>query len=742
MSSPNLFQNFDGSNISNADRSCGIYAHFTSVNIVNSRFINIGKTFSSDLNFGIFARLNDGVSKLTLKGFGGTTSSITTFEKVSCPFRVIVGNTDIRDVYSKDSRLGAYYETNSVSPTAATIEFRNCLFEEYSAGGVFINLSKRLIRKLVVNNCQFIDSGSRFDAPPVFGFDRYGLLVFASQLNPIKECQISGNTFSNENKNLSTLYRTGGVFLRNIKYGLIENNNVFDNDALNTFNKDFKGFRLEHCTGLTVRDNSVYGSPGAFATNKTSTGIDIFESGANRITCNFVNNLRTGIGFAGENCDHTSFSKNRMSTHANGLLLAADAIIGAQIKQDNRWHGPAPLEGNFAFTGFDPFDPSHIDRVQMSKFEINTSDQNNVLWANPRIIGAEPDNDYWFEYNPVLPPPQYPQAYDCGILTCCAEEDDEFSEGDILTLNGNFPPYKGFPASGWEAELRLYQVLDNNPALRPTESPAETWYAAKSTTNLAQLFSAYTMSTNAGNDPALLDQMSTSGAIIDALLAQLYAKDAQITQTQSPSEEAQFLTERLTILNQLETELVNFTTLGNTILETIQLEASAAGSNLSSLTSSNIYEQNLKAVLQIQLDLLASGLEISTSQHTSLQSIASQCRYEGGIGVLMARLMLDGASYDDNEICIERSKQQVAQPALSARLMPNPASEKVLLQIGKPFSEGRAKLYDTFGKVVAEYSLSGPETYIFVEGLSSGVYFLVVSLDQEVFSPLKLAVQR
>ncbi|MCB9332104.1 MAG: T9SS type A sorting domain-containing protein [Lewinellaceae bacterium] len=52
------------------------------------------------------------------------------------------------------------------------------------------------------------------------------------------------------------------------------------------------------------------------------------------------------------------------------------------------------------------------------------------------------------------------------------------------------------------------------------------------------------------------------------------------------------------------------------------------------------------------------------------------------------------------------------------------------------------KLYDTFGKVVAEYRLSGSETYIFVEGLSSGVYFLAVSLDQDVFSPLKLAVQR
>lgn len=706
QSNPNIFQDYDGADISGAARASGIFTYFSGVNIVNSYFIDIGKIGSGGLNYGVYAIAIDDATSLSFQGLGGSGTSLAAFVNVSCPIRMNRGNLSMKNVRAVNTRIGLYYGIPVFNPSPVNIEVKDCLFENYAAGGCFFDLNQRLVNKLSVQNCQFNDGAASMFPIPVPGFmHRYAVALFATQLNTIKNLTIRDNLFINVNKNFSSIYNTGAIFLRNIEDGLIEENTITDYDGLNTQYKDFRGIRLENCTGLTVRDNSISGSGNAYATNKTSTGIDIFESGKNLISCNVVDRMRTAISFAGENCDLTTFKMNNMYEHDNGLLLAADAVIGKQIMQDNRWYGPAPLEGNFVFVGFDPTSPAHINRVGMSKFEINTADQNTVLWANPRIIGSEQDNDYWFEYDPALPPAVFPLAYFCPVEVCCDEE--ELSESSLLALEGNYPAFEGFAASTWEAEFRLYRQLHENPNLRPAGSAEASWYNAQSPANLGQLYAANESAWQSGNDPALLNPVVSSNGAIANLLDQLYAKDEQIAQAQNPADAAQLLSERSAILEQLEAEQANYVQSANTLLANTEQQAATAATNLGTVNAANTYEQNLKDVLQIQLALMVSGQAISISQQTALQNIAAQCRYEGGLGVLLARLMLDGQTYDDAALCSERG-QSAGQKQFGIsgmRVQPNPAHDRFLVGIDQPFEEGFAILHDALGRTLGEQRL-------------------------------------
>ncbi|HLP95230.1 MAG TPA: T9SS type A sorting domain-containing protein [Saprospiraceae bacterium] len=137
-----------------------------------------------------------------------------------------------------------------------------------------------------------------------------------------------------------------------------------------------------------------------------------------------------------------------------------------------------------------------------------------------------------------------------------------------------------------------------------------------------------------------------------------------------------------------------------------------------------LWEQNLKNVLQIQLGLLATGLPLTETQQTMMQAIANQCRYEGGYGVLLARQMVPGQTYDDEILCSARGRAESKTPSSSFTVFPNPASDYIQLNAGNHASAGTVDLINALGQVVRTYTWEGSETRLNITDVPNGAYYL------------------
>ena len=73
--------------------------------------------------------------------------------------------------------------------------------------------------------------------------------------------------------------------------------------------------------------------------------------------------------------------------------------------------------------------------------------------------------------------------------------------------------------------------------------------------------------------------------------------------------------------------------------------------------------------------------------YDTLQSIADQCRHEGGIGVVWARAAIEQFDYDDESLCPGESERPTATTAafrLKATISPNPATDRCRVAFDRP----------------------------------------------------------
>lgn len=250
----------------------------------------------------------------------------------------------------------------------------------------------------------------------------------------------------------------------NITFGSILDNRCYDyNSAGSATNADiFKGIWVDNCNSMLLYSNIIHGSSPAYSLpNRETEGITVYESGKCELVCNDVDLVKRGISFEGEGCDETTLSQNKFNTHYDGLYLSSDAIIGQQGAfgpHENKWlSGGALLDGNYDFTGFDSQDPDDLNRVGFSKFIINDVNQNSIYWASPRVVGGAGDIEYWFTDDDGQFPPA-PSLSDCPNGFYSGE--DRLTEADLYVLSNNYPPFLGYPASSWEAGLRLFSNLN------------------------------------------------------------------------------------------------------------------------------------------------------------------------------------------------------------------------------------------------------------------------------------------
>ncbi|HAD12292.1 MAG TPA: hypothetical protein DCF33_07615, partial [Saprospirales bacterium] len=632
----NVFKNYRSFNSADILSAKGILVQNSNVTIKNSKFESIGTFNGSQISaYGVWANGDDGMHSVRIFGLG--QDGPPTFDKVSCPIASRSGSIFVYDVNSTDSHVGVQYfrQVTPLNFPPGKVVIERCNFDKYrsNAGAILIGDHEKTQLNLVrISDCVIHDNfqqvlnssaGNQFDETEY----RCGIRVFSVMPTNLGNFRIYNNEIYNDFKNQSSTYKIAAIRLSNIEGGIIHTNRLYDeNSAGNvTTAAHFKGNWLNNSKSAIVYDNTIHGIQSAYQIpGRETDGISVFESGDCDIYCNDVDLLKNGISFKGENCDQTSLLQNKFNTHHNGVYLSSDAIIGVQGDlgpHENKWLSSAALlDGNFHYPGFDPTVFDDVQRVGMSKFLINNLNQNSIYWANPRTIGGQADIDYWFtDDNGQFPPA--PTLSDCssGLYT---PQDPKLSEADLAVLSNNFPDYQGYPASGWEAGLRLFANVSRNAALRPSGSLAKAFYDGNSNATLGKLYTGLESVRNFGQTTTAIQVIQEE---IEELLDQAYLLSDQIVYAAGETEETALLAQYHSLLEDYLLKQAEYDLLAANHQTAAQQQAATQLADLNTTTAGALWEQNLKTVLQIQLGLLATGLPLTETQQTTMQAIANQC---------------------------------------------------------------------------------------------------------------------
>lgn len=415
--------------------------------------------------------------------------------------------------------------------------------------------------------------------------------------------------------------------------------------------------------------------------------------------------------FDGYSCDATTLAENTFGDHEEGLSLTENTTIGQQIHHRNAWPTTGSLlEANYAL---DPLDPALGAKLLASKFDIDLTETTSPnYWAIPRY----PVGNAWFKYVPAhVITEKCPPFSDPGG----GKGERRLSITDENVIAGMQPVYDGFDATLWDAQVRAYRNLYENPQLRLEGSEAEAFYTANTETSYAQLaviLSRY-------------DQALTTDSVILEQLGNLYAQAQEAQEAQS---------ENLAALNQ------EIALLHGSVTDTRNEQLNSLQNDLAVVQVSAEYEINLKSVLAaiITSALSDSPWNWTNEQQAILQPIAAQCKLPGGYGVVLARLMLNQYDLEENCITENRNAQITSIGAINWRVSPNPTGGN--LQISLPVSTNARTLdlYDQWGKKIKSQKLGTESAFSWdLSGLINGIYCLKLTGGKELYSVQRIVVQ-
>jgi len=420
-----------------------------------------------------------------------------------------------------------------------------------------------------------------------------------------------------------------------------------------------------------------------------------------------------------------------MEDNLTGLNLWPGAIIGAQFEHENKWLGSLP-GGGVAEAHFDGNPGQGL--ILMSKFWINSSNPSSTFWADPRL-----PTDDWFVYS---------GGQESNILHCYRTLPLPPSVSDAMIIDEEFEAYKSYPASEWEAALRAFGTLDNNPGLLGGSTPESDFYGENDTTNIGKIYRAM-------KDWAAIPRLTTGfesdwvanttaiGHKLDTVAVKVAAMETAADTLQEGI--ALVLTALYEDLAGLQEDNED---LADEYLSDVADRADQLALDLGYIITEDIWEQNLVKVLAIFVERLqdAEETEWTTAHYDTLLSIADQCRHEGGIGVVFARAAIGQFDYDDEEMCPGFSEERISAVSnahrLNAAISPNPAKDRCRIVFDRPMN-GALIVRNLHGQAVRSINVS--ETTILdlnTQELPSGIYLLEAHTEEAQQFLTKLAIIR
>lgn len=502
------------------------------------------------------------------------------------------------------------------------------------------------------------------------------------------------------------------------------------------------GLKLEGGSRNTLRCNTVgllTGGTGPLG----ATGLYAIHPAGGSVNCNTTSDVATGLSFQGVlgNHEFAAVSGNTLRNHNTGLAYGASTVTGPQVHQGNRWEG--------TFT---------VGAVNNSPFSADQSRYTVDVLEDPSFMPSSVIPFTWFE-DENNPNPSYqcatnacplPPTGQTGPINPSAQASYQMQVAQGTAASGEHAQ-----ANNWLAQRRLYQQLAASGD--QGNSSLANFIAQSQNNGLASYANLQTalsqlMQISEG-DAQILDSLSQAMAVKSA---QILALEQQLAQWEvNPNDSTLWTTQKIALGESAGSDHVGYAAKWANIQTVRTAAVPTLLSQNAALTGTAPYQVNEKAVNEIFLQTVASGVVLPTSaQKGVLEAIAVQCPLSGGEAVLRARALLVALGsmpvvYDDEVLCFpslypveDRSRGAMQVPGLW--VFPNPTAGQLnVAWYGDNEASKTFVLYDLNGKTLQELTLEGASgsTHLDLGHLSSGIYVYLIKGGQQPIITGKVSVQ-
>lgn len=645
----------------------GIRATNTNVDIVNTTFSQGAPSWTA-----VFLTSNTGIYTANIIGRGKYATSPTFVQDYDVAIFSENYNLTVKNARFRTS-------SNTIQISAGTlptkIDIHENRFENYVTNAIF------------TQNCTFsklnIKNNDFFDENPAEGeyssAIRWNNNYLTSDLvKPNIELNYFYDNVKPGSNPFSLKYQTYEVWATNPKNLVIHDNNFIQNYQ-SSIPHEFKGVYLTGKDHNEISNNTFSTSFGAMSSNSFNwgyRGIDIDNSSNNLISCNYFTGFNHGSYYTG-NCDHADIKNNITSSNIRGLYLFPGSVVGQQFEKQNLW--PGNLANDVAEAQFDG-NPAQ-GALTSSQFKVNSSDLSSDYWPTPVL-----PNTGWFIPSGNEPGPQT----GCVISAAAAK-----SERERQAITGEFQAYKGYPASTWEARLNAFGTLAAHSESLINGSADAQFYNANTSGNIGNLYRAQQswdaiMQFNTSFESSWTSNQTAIAQKLSDIAAQTDLMENTITEADQ-LQIAQTIASLQTDLEALQSTNQSYST---QYRSDVTSRANTLLSDLGQISTTDVWETNLKTVLTLSVQrLLSSSEPWSSTQLSTLQAVADQCRHAGGAGVVLARTAIGAFNYNDEAMCPgenyasgQGSDRSNTAIQLQAMLTPNPATDLCRISFERPVS--------------------------------------------------------
>jgi PKD repeat protein len=680
------------------DLNTGIILKNSSITLINASFTDIhNEGFYPEAYMGsaVYAEANASLDNLLLDGYSGNTATITVN---NCDFGVYTHNiaAATQAVTMTNVGVGVYGEANT---NLKNLTVANCTIHAVNQGVYFS--SNPGAQALVVSHNVIYTSHPK------------GTCILSQEG---ATTPITNNLQILENYDIQCQGSVAGINVVGHDLPVIKWNNITSNQSAPV---GFIGISLYNCGRADVSCNNIDG--GGRTVTDESTSILIDQCYETRLHCNVVDNTTEGITFNGV-CNGTSMADNEIQNHFEGLHLNGAAVITNQFHQGNRWMG------NYS-SGFGAVSlgnlTNNLFRVHTSQPSVFHPVNNSVGWFTINLIGVPYDCDNFDECNP--------DPLNRMLNTNLSLEQS--------IANGTFTTLDYVPESKNIAMQNLYAQLDKDVVMRNQNDDFQNFYSFYQNASIGKL-EQITESVNALTyyDNLFTNALNAAKLTTETILDSLKELDS-----------LRIVNSNDTLLDSLSISLKNQLNIAQQAIAQIVLQrellitsdAAAAKNNNAIIVSTEIPEQNKRAVNAIYLETIGVGnFSLTPSQVSTLLPIAQQCPYSGGPSVYSARVLLKMAklnlSYDDNPVCWSQGIYRLAATkkeeqhlenelagSINFTVLPNPAKDFVNVYYNGTTSEKCIlQITNSNGNEVVRVNLPTDKTmFIFrTDNFANGVY--------------------
>lgn len=532
----------------------------------------------------------------------------------------------------------------------------------------------------------------------------------ATQYNPFGSLiELNNNVSADIHIIENDLFPTIGLFGVNIKTSPVVE---FSNNHL-----DWQAYGTVHGR---VAFNFNY-SPSIIKCNSASNqGYESTQTNAFRLNnsensildCNIANYHYIGFWVLANNMD-ADLLTNSVSNCTYGWYYGSTGYSGPQENKGNTY------SQNFNVGAQHNGSDVYILRSQYQVRPLGNNDhphgsQNNIYTPNSL--------EEWYRTDLTLIPPVC--TMNCGTNMFA----DPHNNDDII----NWPDGPDWfnEESRWNAKEYLVRRILEKPALLSEYPELDTFFTRSADSSYLKLetieFSIDHLFDPDSNEQMTLEQFSQLRLNV---LAQIDSIHVLIDYEDSTT---------LLVLLQSRDSLVEVldsaSLILNAVIHDIHLDALQNADSIltinNDLNFNRTNESNALIVNRIVLRNLIEQSDFSSEEKDSLQSIADQCAYSGGVAVYRARAIMDLFSFQDKEdelICFPPvpilSDLNKTTKTNEFYVVPNPADQTVRLHAAENLKVVEVALINEQGKVLMKFSSKTIPNSIDIRSIQNGLYY-------------------